>query len=287
MDQTIGIKNLTSYYCDLLVFQKLIENIRTVIDKKRLGFQYLSNYLTQVNTKNEENFRGHLTIFLDNINLAQLYDFIGEALVHTDVRIPTSILHNVIPKVPSLENPPKTLQAIRNISDMTEPLGFYTLPRFVAACNYNCPHNSKQLNGEHGQTISQSNPNFQNIFQENPRKSNPFASVYLWRTEQYFDFFSKFFPEYGTSKYPPQEIGKLMESKLKSIMEDEKNYPSLELIFGKEKHSLIYEVDKIEYWSKTALRPTVFLALMPLFSFENTVVNIISNEYPTYIHVCF
>uniref|UniRef100_A0AC34FVZ1 Uncharacterized protein n=1 Tax=Panagrolaimus sp. ES5 TaxID=591445 RepID=A0AC34FVZ1_9BILA len=68
-------------------------------------------------------------------------------------------------------------------------------------------------------------------------------------------------------------------------MEDEKNYPSLELIFGKEKHSLIYEVNKIEYLGKIALRPTVFLALMPLFSFEKTAVNIISNEYPSYIHV--
>uniref|UniRef100_A0AC35FNQ6 Anaphase-promoting complex subunit 4-like WD40 domain-containing protein n=1 Tax=Panagrolaimus sp. PS1159 TaxID=55785 RepID=A0AC35FNQ6_9BILA len=161
IDKNAGISQLTSYYCDLVIFQKLIDNIRTVIDKKRLGFQYLSYYLTQ---------------------------FIGEALVRSDVRIPTSILHNVLAKVPSLENPPKTLQAFRDISNMTEPFGYYPLPRIVAACNHNCPHNSKYLNGEQEQIVYQANPNYREIFQDNSRKTNPFVSVYLWRTERYFDF---------------------------------------------------------------------------------------------------
>ena len=71
-----------------------------------------------------------------------------------------------------------------------KPIGCYLLPRHVAFCNVNCPHNSNFLNGKDEPYLLQPNPQMEETFKSlgSLRKLNPIASVYDWETEQYFDF---------------------------------------------------------------------------------------------------
>lgn len=78
-----------------------------------------------------------------------------------------------------------------------------------------------------------------------------------------------------------------MNEKLKKWLESEEYFPSLKSFYGKEKHSYVYQLDEKEIISKSILRPTIFLAIMPLFVFESKISNIVSAKYPLIVTVRF